>query len=235
MALDPIHRKYHHNELTFSMIYAFHENFILPLSHDEVVHGKRALLDKMPGDQWQKFANLRLLYGYMFAHPGKKLLFMGSELAEWNEWWQDVALDWVLLDFPLHRGVQRLLAALNRVYNAEPALHEVDFDWPGFEWLDSNDADSSVLSFLRRAQDPSNFVVAVCNFTPVVREDYRVPVPEPGFYREILNTDSAYYEGSNVGNIGGVVAEAVPMHGRPYSLRLRIPPLATMYFKLQRG
>jgi len=235
MSLDPVHRKYHHGELTFSMIYAFHENFILPLSHDEVVHGKRALLDKMPGDQWQKFANLRLLLGYMFAHPGKKLLFMGSELAEWNEWWQDVPLDWVLLDFPLHRGVQRLMGDLNRVYSAEPALHQVDFDWPGFEWLDLNDADSSVLSFLRRAQDPSNIVVAVCNFTPVVREDYRVPVPEPGFYAEILNTDSAHYEGSNVGNVGGVEAEAVPMHGRPYSLRLRIPPLAAMYFKLQRG
>jgi 1,4-alpha-glucan branching enzyme len=234
MALDPIYRRHHQNELTFSMIYAFHENFILPLSHDEVVHGKQALLAKMPGDNWQKFANLRLLYGYMFAHPGKKLLFMGADLAQWNEWWQDVALDWMLLDFPTHRGVMRLVADLNKLYAAQPALYEVDFEWPGFEWLDANDADASVLSFLRRAKDPSDFLVAVCNFTPVVRENYRVGVPEAGFYREIFNSDSEYYEGTNVGNAGGVLAEPVPWNDRPYSLKLNLPPLAAVYFKLLR-
>ena len=235
MAQDPIYRKYHHNELTFSAIYAFHENFVLPLSHDEVVHGKRALLDKMPGDNAQKFANLRLLYGYMYAHPGKKLLFMGGELAEWNEWRQDTSLDWVLLEFPLHRGVQRLVADLNRLHAAEPALHEIDFDWPGFEWLDAHDADSSVLSFLRRAKDSSDFIVAVCNFTPVLRENHRIAVAEAGFYSEILNTDSAYYEGSNIGNAGGVEADPVPWNGRPHSLKLKLPPLSVMYFKIQRG
>ncbi len=231
IAFDAIHRKYHHNELTFSMIYAFHENFVLPLSHDEVVHGKRALLSKMPGDAWQKFANLRLLYGYFFAHPGKKMLFMGSELAQWNEWWQDTGLEWDLLKYETHLGIQRLVADLNRVYAAEPALHEVDFDWPGFEWLDSSDADASVLSFLRRARNSADFVVAVSNFTPIVRENYRVGVPELGHYREILNTDSSHYGGTNVGNEGLVAADPVPWNGRSYSLNLKLPPLATVYFK----
>jgi 1,4-alpha-glucan branching enzyme len=234
MALDPIYRRHHQNELTFSMIYAFHENFVLPLSHDEVVHGKQTLLAKMPGDNWQKFANVRLLCGYMFAHPGKKLLFMGADLAQWNEWWQDVALDWMLLDFPTHRGVMRLVADLNKLYAAQPALYEVDFEWPGFEWLDANDADASVLSFLRRAKDPSDFLIAVCNFTPVVRENYRVGVPEAGFYREIFNSDSEYYDGTNIGNAGGVQADPVPWNGRAYSLKLKLPPLAAVYFKLRR-
>jgi 1,4-alpha-glucan branching enzyme len=232
-ALDPIHRQYHHNELTFSMIYAFHENFILPLSHDEVVHGKRALLEKMPGDNWQKFANLRLLFGYMYAHPGKKLLFMGSELGERHEFWEGRAVEWTLEDSPPHRGIQRLVADLNRLHRNERALYEVDFEGAGFEWIDANDASASVLSFLRRARNPDDGIVAVCNFTPVFRETYRVGVPRPGFYRELLNTDSQYYGGSDVGNAGGVNAEPIPWNDRPYSLKLRLPPLAAMYFKPQ--
>jgi 1,4-alpha-glucan branching enzyme len=231
MSLDPIHRQHHHNELTFSMLYAFHENFVLPLSHDEVVHGKRALLEKMPGDDWQKFANLRLLFGFMYAHPGKKLLFMGSELAQRNEFWEGAALDWSLESSPPHRGIQRLLADLNGLHQREHALHQVDFEWSGFEWIEPNDAAASVLSSLRRATDPQDIIVAVCNFTPVMRESYRVGVPRPGFYREILNTDSNYYGGSDVGNSGGVQAEPIPWNDRPYSLNLRLPPLAAMYFK----
>ena len=233
MSLDPIHRQHHHNELTFSMLYAFHENFVLPLSHDEVVHGKRALLEKMPGDDWQKFANLRLLFGFMYAHPGKKLLFMGSELAQRNEFWEGAALDWSLESSPPHRGIQRLLADLNGLHLREHALHQVDFEWSGFEWIEPNDAAASVLSCLRRATDSQDIIVAVCNFTPVMRESYRVGVPRPGYYREILNTDSNYYGGSDVGNSGGVQAEPIPWNDRPYSLNLRLPPLAAVYFKPQ--
>ncbi|MGD0958023.1 MAG: 1,4-alpha-glucan branching protein GlgB [Candidatus Acidiferrales bacterium] len=234
MSLDPVHRQHHHNELTFSMLYAFHENFVLPLSHDEVVHGKRALLEKMPGDDWQKFANLRLLFGYHYAHPGKKLLFMGSELGQRSEFWEGGSVEWSLENSPPHRGIQRLIADLNRLHLREKALHEVDFEWSGFEWLEANAAAASVLSFLRRARNPEDFVVAVCNFTPVLREDYRVGVPRPGFYREILNTDSKYYEGADIGNVGGVRAEPIPWNDRPYSIKLRLPSLAAMYFKLQR-
>ncbi|MDE3169028.1 MAG: alpha amylase C-terminal domain-containing protein, partial [Acidobacteriota bacterium] len=230
---DPIHRQYHHRELTFSMLYAFHENFALPLSHDEVVHGKRALLEKMPGDDWQKFANLRLLFGYMYAHPGKKLLFMGSELAQRNEFWHEASVEWALENSPPHRGIQRLVAYLNQLHAQEAALHQVDFEWSGFEWLEVNDAAASVLAFLRRAKDSDDFVAAVCNFTPVVRE-YRIGVPRPGYYREILNTDSSFYGGSDVGNAGGVMAEPVPWSDRPYSIKLKLPPLAVVYFKLQR-
>jgi len=233
-ALDPLFRQHHHNELTFSMIYAFQENFVLPLSHDEVVHGKRTLLEKMPGDDWQKFANLRLLFGYMYAHPGKKLLFMGSELAERNEFWEEGSLDWSLEDSPSHRGVQRLLADLNRLHATERPLFEVDFEWAGFEWIDANDAAASILSFIRRARDPEDYVVAVCNFTPVLRLDYRIGVPGPGFYREILNSDSVYYEGSDAGNAGGVRAEPIPWNDRPWSIKLKVPPLAAVYFKPQR-
>jgi 1,4-alpha-glucan branching enzyme len=233
MSLDPIHRQHHHHELTFSMLYAFHENFVLPLSHDEVVHGKRALLEKMPGDDWQKFANLRLLFGFMYAHPGKKLLFMGSELAQRNEFWEGAALDWSLESSPPHRGIQRLLADLNGLHLRERALHQVDFEWSGFEWIEPNDAAASVLSCLRRATDSQDIIVAICNFTPVARESYRVGVPRPGFYREILNTDSNYYGGSDVGNSGGVQAEPIPWNDRPYSLNLRLPPLAAVYFKPQ--
>ncbi|HTV60232.1 MAG TPA: 1,4-alpha-glucan branching protein GlgB [Verrucomicrobiae bacterium] len=232
-ALDPIHRQYHQGELTFSMIYAFHENFVLPLSHDEIVHGKRALLEKMPGDDWQKFANLRLLFAYMFAHPGKKLLFMGGELAQRDEWWEGGSLDWSLEASPPHRGVQRLLADLNRLHRTDPALYEIDFEPPGFEWIDPNDAAASALTFMRRGRTQEQFVVVVCNFTPVVREEYRVGVPGPGYYKEILNTDSNYYEGSNIGNSGGVLADPIPWNGRPWSIALRLPPLAALYFKLQ--
>ena len=233
ISFDPIHRQYHHNDLTFSMLYAFHENFILPISHDEVVHGKRALLEKMPGDDWQKFANLRLFFGYLYAHPGKKLLFMGSELGQRNEFWEASQVEWALESSPPHRGIQRLVADLNRLHVKERALHEVDFEWAGFEWIDANDAASSVVSLLRRARNQDDFVVAVCNFTPVVRENYRVGVPRPGFYREILNTDSKYYEGSDLGNAGGVQAEPIPWNDRPYSLKLKLPPLAAVYFKPQ--
>lgn len=233
-ALDPIHRKFHHNELTFSMLYAFNENFVLPLSHDEVVHGKRALLSKMPGDDWHKYANLRLLFGYMFAHPGKKLLFMGSELAQWDEWWEAKSLDWHLLQHAPHEGVQSLVSDLNLLYAREPALHEVEFEWQGFEWLEVHDADASVLAFVRRARKAEEFIVAVCNFTPVTRDEYRVGVPEPGYYRELLNTDSSHYGGGDAGNKGGVRAEPVPWNGRPYSLKLRLPPLAALFLKPQR-
>src|SRR3984885_2439304 len=232
--LDPLFRQHHHGELTFSMLYAFHENFILPLSHDEVVHGKRTLLEKMPGDDWQKFANLRLLFGYMFAHPGKKLLFMGSELAERNEFWEEGSVDWSLEESPSHRGVQRLVTDLNRLHATERPFFEVDFEWAGFEWIDANDAAASILSFIRRARNPEDYVVVVCNFTPVLRLDYRVGVPGPGFYREILNSDSAYYEGRDAGNSGGVRAEPIPGHDRPWSIKLKVPPLAAIYFKPQR-
>jgi 1,4-alpha-glucan branching enzyme len=234
MALNPIHRQFHHGKLTFSMLYAFHENFVLPLSHDEVVHGKRSLLEKMPGDDWQKFANLRLLFGYLYSHPGKKLLFMGSEMAQRNEFWENASVDWSLEKSPSHRGIQRLVGDLNRLHTKERALHEVDFEWAGFEWLEANDAAASVLSFMRRAKNPEDFVIAICNFTPVTRESYRVGVPRPGFYREILNTDSKFYEGTDVGNSGGVRAEPIPWNDRPYSIKLRLPPLAVMYFKPQR-
>ncbi len=233
-AHDPIHRQHHQNELTFSMIYAFNENFVLPLSHDEVVHGKRTLLEKMPGDDWQKFANLRLLYGYMYAHPGKKLLFMGSELAQRHEFHEEGALEWSLEHSPPHRGVQRLVADLNRLHSSEAALFEVDFEWSGFEWIDANDSANTILSFVRRAKNTEDFVVVVCNFTPVLRDGYRVGVPAAGFYREILNTDSSHYEGSDAGNSGGVKAEPIPWNGRPWSIKLRVPPLAAVYFKPQR-
>jgi 1,4-alpha-glucan branching enzyme len=231
---DPIHRSYHHGKLTFSMLYAFHENFILPLSHDEVVHGKRALLEKMPGDDWQKFANLRLLFAYFFAHPGKKLHFMGSELAQREEFWEASSVDWSLEKSPWHRGIQQLVSDLNHLHVRERALHEVDFEWSGFEWIEVNDAAASVLSFLRRARNGDDFVVVVCNFTPVVRENYRVGVPRPGYYREILNSDSAHYGGSNLGNAGGVRAEPFPWNDRPYSIKLKLPPLAVTYFKPHR-
>jgi 1,4-alpha-glucan branching enzyme len=232
---DPVHRKYLHNRMTFSMLYAFTENFVLPFSHDEVVHGKRSLMGRMPGDVWQQFANLRCLYGYMYGHPGKKLLFMGSEFGQWIEWDHDRSLDWHLLDYDTHRGVHRLVEDLNRLYKNERALHEVDFDWTGFEWLDCNDTDSSVLAFMRRARNANDFVVVVCNFTPVPRQDYRVWVPEPGYYKELLNTDAGLYGGTNVGNYGGVHAEPIPWLGHDWSLKLTLPPLSVVFLKLQRG
>jgi 1,4-alpha-glucan branching enzyme len=231
---DPVHRKYEHNKLTFSLLYAFTENFVLPFSHDEVVHGKNSLLHKMPGDMWQQFANLRLLYAYHYAHPGKKLLFMGQELAQRNEWSEARSLDWDLLRWDSHRGIQQLIRDLNHLYAAEPALHQIDFDWHGFEWIDANDADNSVLSFLRRGKNPEDLIVAVINATPVVRGGYRLGVPQPGYYREILNTDAAIYGGSNVGNAGGQAASDQPAQGRPHSLILTLPPLAAVYLKWAR-
>ncbi|HMF35449.1 MAG TPA: 1,4-alpha-glucan branching enzyme, partial [Isosphaeraceae bacterium] len=228
---DPVYRKYEHGSLTFSMIYAFSENFVLPLSHDEVVHGKRALLDKMPGDLWQKFANLRLLYAYMYGHPGKKLLFMGDELAQWREWNQDESLDWHLLQWRDHQGILKLVRDLNGLCNTEASLHQVDFDWQGYEWLELHDWENSVLAFLRRAKDPNDFIVVICNFTPVVRELYRIGVPTGGYYRELLNTDSEYYGGSDVGNKGGEWAIPEPYAGRPYLLTLKLPPLGVLYLK----
>jgi 1,4-alpha-glucan branching enzyme len=235
MAKDPVYRKYEHGSLTFSMIYAFSENFILPLSHDEVVHGKGSLLDKMPGDVWQKMANLRLLYGYMYGHPGKKLLFMGDEFAQWREWNHDVSLDWHLLQWRDHQGILQLVRDLNGLYQSEKALHQVDFDWQGYEWLELHDWENSVVAFLRRARDPNDAIVVVCNFTPVVRENHRIGVPSGGYYREILNTDSDIYGGSNCGNHGGAWGIPEPHAGRPFHLSLRLPPLGVVYLKVPTG
>jgi 1,4-alpha-glucan branching enzyme len=226
---DPVYRQYHHHELTFSMIYAFTENFILPLSHDEVVHGKRSLLGKMPGDRWQQLANLRALYAYMWAHPGKKLLFMGGELAQESEWNHNVSLEWHLLDRPEHAGVQQLISDLNALYRNEPALYEVDFEPQGFRWLDANDVQRNVLAFLRIAADGTRTLACVCNLSPVPREEYRLGLPHPGAWREVLNTDSELYGGSNVGNLGGVEAEPSPWQGQPYSAELTLPPLGVVW------
>jgi 1,4-alpha-glucan branching enzyme len=228
---DPVHRRWHHNEMTFSMLYAFTENFILPLSHDEVVHGKGSLLGKMPGDPWQQFANLRLLFGYMWAHPGKKLLFMGSDFGQGDEWTESRSLDWHLLQYPWQAGLQRLVGDLNRLYRAEPALHQVDFNWTGFEWLIAQDNENSVFAFLRRAAEPADCVLAVCNFTPVPRRDYDVGVPVGGPWRELLNTDAEVYGGTNVGNGGLVWARDETANGRAHALRLTLPPLGALYLK----
>jgi 1,4-alpha-glucan branching enzyme len=230
---DPIYRKFHHNQITFSMMYAFSENFLLPFSHDEVVHMKGSMIGKMVGDDWQKFANLRALYAYQYGHPGKKLLFMGGEFAQWHEWDEKRSLDWDLVGYDRHATLQRLVRDLNALYQREASLHEVDYDWTGFEWMDCNDGDNSALSFVRRAKDPQDWLLVVCNFTPVVRKGYRVPVPAAGFYQEILNTDAEIYGGSNVGNLGGVEAVEETYLGKPYSLHLTLPPLAVIYFKLR--
>ncbi len=232
MSKEPIFRRYHHNDMTFSLLYAFTENFVLPLSHDEVVHGKGSLLNKMSGDEWQKFANLRAYYGFMWGHPGKKLLFMGGEFGQWQEWNFNTSLEWAALTAPMHQGVQRFVKDLNHLYQNEPALYEVDFDWTGFTWIDANDSDNSIFSFMRNARSVDEFVVVVSNFTPVPRHNYRIGVPKPGYYREILNSDSAYYGGSNVGNDGGKATESVPWHGHAQSLSLTLPPLATIMLKL---
>jgi 1,4-alpha-glucan branching enzyme len=231
---DPIHRRFHHNELTFSLIYAFTENFALPLSHDEVVHGKGSLLGQMPGDLWQKFANLRTLFSYMWTHPGKKLLFMGCDFAQWNEWNHETDLQWDLLQWHTHNGIQKLVADLNAMYRREPALFEQDFNGNGFEWIDCQSADDSVLVYLRKARNPEDFLVICCNFTPVVRYRYRVGVPQLGWYQEIFNSDSQYYGGSNVGNYPGVQAENTGYHGRPHSVLVQLPPLGVTVFKPQR-
>ncbi len=231
MTLDPVFRKFHHNDLTFRRMYQYTENFVLPLSHDEVVHLKASLLSKMPGDEWQKFANLRLLLGYMWAQAGKKLLFMGGEIGQWNEWNHDTSLDWDLLDRPRHGGLQLWVRDLNRLHASEPALHELDFDPRGFDWIDCHDADHSVVSLVRRGARPDDEIAAVFNFTPVPRHGYRVGVSQPGDWTEIANSDAAVYGGSGVGNQGRAVALEVPAHGRPYSLALSLPPLGAIFLK----
>jgi 1,4-alpha-glucan branching enzyme len=227
---DPIHRKFHHNHLTFRLLYAFYENFVLPLSHDEVVYGKGSLLRKMPGDEWQKFANLRALLGYMYAQSGKKLLFMGGEFGQWDEWYHETSLQWHLLDHGRHQGIQRWVKDLNRLYREVPACHEWDFDPKGFEWIDCDDTDNSTLSLLRKGRRMEESVLAVFNFTPVPRLDYRVGVPRGGFWREVLNSDAKEYGGSGLGNWGGRESDPLPWHGRPWSLRLTLPPLAALFF-----
>ncbi len=231
MSTDPLFRRYHHNELTFRMMYAFSENFVLPLSHDEVVYGKGSLLGKMPGDEWQKFANLRLLFGYMYSQPGKKLLFMGGEFGQWGEWNHDESLHWHLLEHPLHQGLQRWVQDLNRVYRDERGLHELDFDQRGFEWIDCNDSDSSVLSFIRKGSGPEDTLVVACNFTPVPRHNYMIGVDSGGYWKEVLNSDATPYGGSGQGNIGGVEAAPISCHGRSHCLNLVLPPLAMVLFK----
>ena len=230
MSLDPIHRKYHHNQLSFGLLYAFHENFILPLSHDEVVHGKGSLIGKMSGDRWQRFANLRAYLGFMWTHPGKKLLFMGGEFAQEREWNHDIGLDWQLLGEPLHEGVRRLVRDLNHLYRSTPALHRLDCEPEGFHWIDVANAAESVVSYLRRGRDPQEQAVIVCNFTPMPRQGYRIGVPRPGRYRERINTDATEYGGSGVGNAGEVHADPHPAHGHPYSILLNLPPLGTLIF-----
>ena len=228
---DPIHRKYHHNDLTFRMLYSFQENFVLPLSHDEVVHGKGSLIGKMPGDEWQKFANLRLLLGYMYAQAGKKLLFMGGEFGQVREWAHDSSLEWHVLQYQVHRGVQAWVEQLNRLYRSEPAMHVLDNNPAGFEWVDANDNATSTISLLRKSETPQDTILVVCNFTPVPRIGYRVGAPHGGYWREMLNSDAREYAGSGMGNFGGVQAEATPMHGRPFSLKLTLPPLAALVLK----
>ena len=228
---DPVYRRWHHGQVTFSMLYSFTENFVLPFSHDEVVYGKRAMLDKMPGDRWQKHANLRALYGYMFGHPGKKLMFMGCEFGQWREWDHDTSLDWHLVDEPLHKGVRRWVRDLNLAYQRQPSLHEVDFEAQGFSWIDCHDHENSVVSMIRRARDPQDFTVMVVNFTPMPRPGYRIGVPESGWYREVLNSDAKLYGGSNMGNGGGVHTEPVAAHGFDQSLRLVVPPLGFVLLK----
>ena len=231
MRREPVHRKFHHNLLTFRPMYAFSENFVLPLSHDEVVYGKGSLIRKMPGDDWQRFANLRLLFAYMYACPGKKLLFMGGEFGQWREWNHESGLDWDLLDQPLHAGLARFVQDVNRLYRENPALHQLDFEAHGFRWVDANDSEQSVLSFLRRGRDPGQQVLAAFNFTPVPRHGYRLGVPEGGFWREILNSDADVYGGGGQGNLGGVESEPTPWHGMPNQLTVSIPPLGAVFFE----
>jgi 1,4-alpha-glucan branching enzyme len=235
MSKDPIYRAHHQNQITFSLMYAFSENFILPLSHDEVVYGKGSMIRKMPGDDWQKFANLRLLYGFMFGHPGKKLLFMGNDFGQWNEWNHETSLDWHLLDQdPRHRQLQRWVRDLNTLMRGERALYERDSDPMGFEWIDCNDVTRSVLSFVRKGNRPKDTLLFVCNFTPVPRHNYRVGAPEGGFWKEMMNSDAPLYGGSGQGNMGGVEASPLQMHGRPWSLSINAPPLGVVVFKAER-
>ncbi len=231
MELDPVSRKWHHNLLTFSFWYALSENFILPLSHDEVVHRKKSLLEKMPGDYWQKFANVRLLLGYMLGHPGKKLLFMGGDIGQFIEWRAGTGLDWNLLEYDMHRNLNRFLRELNGFYRREKALWQIDYDHEGFEWIDPHDNNQSIISFIRRGRDPGDFLIIICNFTPVLHDGYRIGVPEPGGYIEVVNSDQGIYGGSGQENTGILAAAGQPFHNRPYSLELKIPPLAVIFLK----
>jgi 1,4-alpha-glucan branching enzyme len=231
MSLDPVFRNFHQNEITFSLVYAFAENFVLPFSHDEVVYGKGSMLRKMPGDDWQKFANLRLLYGYMFGHPGKKLLFMGNEFGQWSEWNHDASLEWQLLKEPFHAGLKQWVRDLNTLYRGHPLLHESDSDPAGFEWVDCKDFQRSIISFLRRGRNPNDQLLFVCNFTPIVRQNYRVGVPLDCYWKEILNSDAPLYGGSGQGNFGGLPAAPLPIHGRPFSLNMTLPPLGIVVFQ----
>ncbi len=231
---EPLFRKFHHSNITFSLLYAFHENFILPISHDEVVHGKGSLIKKMPGDEWQRFANVRAFLGYMWAHPGKKLLFMGSEIGQYEEWDYNSSIRWELLQYDFHRKLQFFMRELNRFYREQPAMHEVDFHWSGFEWVDFHDVDNSIIAFIRRAADSKDFLLFCCNFTPVPRTSYRFGVPEMGFYEEVFNTDAEMFGGSNLGNAPGVSSEPVNAHGRDQSISISLPPLAVVAFKKQR-
>ncbi|MBI4874559.1 MAG: 1,4-alpha-glucan branching protein GlgB [Acidobacteria bacterium] len=230
-SLEPIYRKYHHQHITFSLLYAFTENFMLPISHDEVVHGKGSLLGKMPGDEWQRFANARAFLAFMYGHPGKKLLFMGQEIGQYEEWNHAAQVHWELLEFRCHNGLQTLARELNRLYRELPAMHQVDFHYSGFEWVDFHDVEHSIVAFLRRGENAADFLLFVCNFTPAPRQGYRIGVPEAGFYEEVLNTDAALFGGSNLGNGGMVSSDDVEMHGRPQSISITLPPLAVLIFR----
>jgi 1,4-alpha-glucan branching enzyme len=227
---DPVYRKFHHNDLTFSLLYAFTENFVLPISHDEVVHGKGSLISKMPGDYWQKFANVRAFLAYMYGHPGKKLLFMGSEIGQWDEWNHDLSIQWHLLGFPLHEKLQHFTRELNKLYREQPALWEVDFHYSGFEWVDFHDVDKSIIAFIRRPRESGRFLLVCCNFTPVPRTNYRFNVPAAGIYREIFNTDSEDYGGSNMGNGGAVLSQTAEVGGG-HSIAVTLPPLGVLIFE----
>lgn len=230
---DPIHRSHHHRNLTFVLLYAFTERFLLPLSHDEMVHGKRSMLDKMPGDVWQKFANLRALYGLQYGFPGKKLLFMGGEIGQWIEWNHDQSLDWHVLNGAMHAGLQRWVGDLNKLYKHEPSLHQIDFHYSGFDWIDFHDSATSVISFERKSANAAERIIVVCNFTPVPRHGYRIGISEQGTYTELLNSDSSYYGGSNLGNAGAIESEEISHHNRQHSIRLTLPPLAILFLKLK--
>jgi 1,4-alpha-glucan branching enzyme len=231
MSEDPIHRKFHHSKVTFRMLYAWHENYVLPLSHDEVVHGKGSLLGKMAGGDWEEFANLRALFGYMYGQAAKKLLFMGAEIAQRAEWNHDASLQWELLEHASHVGVQRWVRDLNWLYRSEPALHELDCEPEGFQWVDCNDTEQSLLSFLRRGRSTEDLILVACNFTPVARHGYRLGVPRGGHWQEVLNSDAEPYWGQGEGNFGGVEASDVPSHGQPFSLELTLPALGVVFLK----
>jgi len=228
---DPLFRKYYHHQLTFSIWYAFYENFVLPLSHDEVTYGKGALVGKMPGDEWQRTANLRVLFGYMYGHPGKKLMFMGAEFGQWREWVHEESLEWHGLSYPLHQGIQRWVKDLNHLYRTEPAIHELDFGQEGFEWVDFHDWEESIISFLRKGRSTRDLFLIICNLTPIPRVYYRIGVPRSGLWKEVLNSDATLYGGSGQGNLGGLEAASIPSHGRPHSLAATLPPLSVLFFK----